>query len=142
MSAVSGAEAGHRAARAIARFLLIICAFVLFITPLYAQKITGTISGVVSDPTGAVVANATVTITNVATGLARTDYQRDRGIYRSGTAQRYLSDYGAGAEFHGIGSGQCGVARLQHCAGECAAQDRQRQRASYGGSQCYPGADR
>lgn len=81
MSAVSGAEAGHRAARAIARFLLIICALVLFLTPLYAQKITGTISGVVSDPTGAVVANATVTITNVATGLARTATTSETGEY-------------------------------------------------------------
>src|SRR5690349_2613058 len=81
MSAVSGAEAGHRAARAIARFLLIFCALVLFMTPLYAQKITGTISGVVTDPTGAVVANATVTITNVATGLARTATTSETGEY-------------------------------------------------------------
>jgi len=35
----------------------------------------------VSDPTGAVVANATVTITNVATGLARTATTSETGEY-------------------------------------------------------------
>ena len=39
------------------------CALFLLLAPVYAQKITGTISGTVTDPTGAVVANATVTIT-------------------------------------------------------------------------------
>src|SRR5262245_57335541 len=37
--------------------------------PTWAQNITGSISGIAKDPTGAVVANATVVITNTDTGL-------------------------------------------------------------------------
>ena len=37
-------------------------ALVLIVTPLMAQKITGAINGVVSDPSGAVVPKATVTL--------------------------------------------------------------------------------
>ncbi|HEY6936911.1 MAG TPA: TonB-dependent receptor, partial [Terriglobales bacterium] len=82
MSAATGAEADFGApARVIAFSFLIVCAFFLFLLPLHAQKITGTISGVVSDPTGAVVANATVTITNVATGLARTATSSEIGEF-------------------------------------------------------------
>src|SRR5690242_16164372 len=82
MSAATGAEADLGApARVIAFSFLIACALFLFLLPLHAQKITGTISGVVSDPTGAVVANATVTITNVATGLARTATTSEIGEY-------------------------------------------------------------
>ena len=50
-------------------------------TPLLAQKITGTISGVVSDPEGAVVPQATVTITNTETGLVRTVTSNEMGEY-------------------------------------------------------------
>src|SRR5437588_12165862 len=39
--------------------------------PLFGQKFTGTIRGVVTDKSGAVVPNAPVTITNNATGDAR-----------------------------------------------------------------------
>jgi hypothetical protein len=50
-------------------------------TPLMAQKITGTISGVVSDPSGAVIPQATVTISNVDTGLIRTVTTNEMGEY-------------------------------------------------------------
>jgi hypothetical protein len=56
-------------------------ALALMITPLFGQKITGTISGVVSDPSGAVVAQATVTITNLDTGLIRTVTTNEMGEY-------------------------------------------------------------
>jgi hypothetical protein len=46
-------------------FSLCICA------PLFAQKYTGTITGTVTDPQGAVVSGAQVTITNQGTGEAR-----------------------------------------------------------------------
>lgn len=56
-------------------------ALVLIVTPLLAQKITGAINGVVSDPSGAVIAKATVTITNIGTGLTRTVTTNDMGEY-------------------------------------------------------------
>jgi hypothetical protein len=60
---------------------LIALAVALIATPLSAQKITGTISGVVSDPTGAVVPQATVRIANVDTGLIRTVTTNEMGEY-------------------------------------------------------------
>ncbi|HLK33801.1 MAG TPA: TonB-dependent receptor, partial [Terriglobales bacterium] len=82
MSAANGAEAGDRASvRLLSFFLLVACVLLLSLLPLQAQKITGTISGVVTDPSGAVVANATVTITNVATGLTRTITTSATGEY-------------------------------------------------------------
>ena len=60
---------------------LIALTVALIATPLSAQKSTGTISGVVSDPTGAVVAQATVVITNVDTGLIRTVTSNEMGEY-------------------------------------------------------------
>src|SRR6185369_8067497 len=62
--------------------LLVLCVVSLLLAPLYAQKTTGNIVGVVSDPSGAVVANATVTATNVATGAARTVTADQAGNYR------------------------------------------------------------
>jgi hypothetical protein len=58
-----------------------VCALFLLLAPVYAQKITGTISGVVTDPSGAVVPGATVEITNVATALTRTAVTNDMGEY-------------------------------------------------------------
>ncbi|GGA70749.1 hypothetical protein GCM10011507_22900 [Edaphobacter acidisoli] len=46
-----------------------------------AQTITGSINGTVTDPSGAVVPNATVTATNVATGVATTTTTNSDGIY-------------------------------------------------------------
>jgi hypothetical protein len=53
----------------------------LLLAPVYAQKITGTISGVVTDPSGAVVPGATVEITNVSTAQGRTAITNDMGEY-------------------------------------------------------------
>jgi hypothetical protein len=49
--------------------------------PAVAQKTTGTIQGVVTDPQGAVVANAQVTITNVATANTRNVTTSSQGFY-------------------------------------------------------------
>ncbi len=62
-------------------FLLSLCVVLLLLAPVYAQKITGTISGVVTDPSGAVVAGATVTITNTETGLVRSTTTSTSGEY-------------------------------------------------------------
>ncbi|HZQ22617.1 MAG TPA: TonB-dependent receptor [Terriglobales bacterium] len=65
------------------RFLVVACTFLGLLTPLVAQKTTGTISGVVTDPSGAVIANATVTITNVGTALTRTINTNEFGEYNA-----------------------------------------------------------
>jgi hypothetical protein len=59
--------------------IALILAFIA--TPLLAQKITGTISGVITDPAGAVIPQATVTISNTETGLVRTVTSNDMGEY-------------------------------------------------------------
>jgi hypothetical protein len=49
--------------------------------PLFAQKYTGTITGVVTDPQGAVVSGAQVTATNQGTGNSRTAETNANGVY-------------------------------------------------------------
>src|ERR1051326_7817943 len=49
-------------------FCLLLLA-VTFVTSAWAQSITGSISGTVKDPTGAVVSNATVSVVNTDTGV-------------------------------------------------------------------------
>src|SRR5581483_3913330 len=64
------------------------CAAVLFAViqlgslSLSAQTITGDIAGDVTDATGAVVPNVTVTVQNTNTGLARTTVTSGTGSYR------------------------------------------------------------
>src|ERR1700730_8631637 len=53
----------------------------LFSLPLAAQKITGTIRGTVTDPSGAVVAGARVTVTNVHNAATRTATTGAEGLY-------------------------------------------------------------
>src|SRR5271169_6768650 len=49
--------------------------------PLLAQKTTGTIRGIVSDPSGAVVANIPVVVTSTATGQERNAVTNTQGEY-------------------------------------------------------------
>lgn len=49
--------------------------------PIFAQQITGSIRGTIVDPSGAVVTNATVTATQVETGLVRTTAPNGQGNY-------------------------------------------------------------
>jgi hypothetical protein len=49
--------------------------------PAYAQKITGTLRGTVTDPTGAVIPGAKVTVKNEDTGLTRSANTTSAGIY-------------------------------------------------------------
>jgi len=62
--------------------LALVCVlFAAVSSPLFAQQVTGTIKGVVTDPSGATIANATVDIINKATGLTRTVTTNDQGEY-------------------------------------------------------------
>jgi Carboxypeptidase regulatory-like domain len=65
--------------RAWVALLAVVC--ITISQPLSAQKITGTISGVVTDPSGAVVAKASVSIINGETGLTRNVTTNDSGEY-------------------------------------------------------------
>jgi len=52
------------------------------VTALYAQVDTGSITGVVSDASGAVVAGAKVTLTNEGTGTSLTTTTGGDGVYK------------------------------------------------------------
>src|SRR5579875_1572426 len=63
-------------------FLLLIVTLLMVTSPLLAQVAgNGVIQGTVTDPTGAVVPGATVTATNVATGVKTTRQTTDAGFY-------------------------------------------------------------
>ncbi len=53
----------------------------LSLIPLLAQESTGNIAGTVTDPSGSVVTNAAVTITNVGTNLQRTVQTTSAGLF-------------------------------------------------------------
>src|SRR5262245_21735500 len=55
---------------------------VSFAPSVIAQDATGRIIGIVTDPTGSIVPNAAVTVTNTATGSARSAVTADDGTYQ------------------------------------------------------------
>ena len=65
----------------IGTLVLPLLSIVLLTSALNAQKFTGIIQGKVSDPSGAVLPNAKVTVTNLATGAVRTVTTNDQGDY-------------------------------------------------------------
>ena len=67
---------------------------------LFAQSPTGTISGTVTDASGAVVPTATVTVTNKATGIARVLAANANGLYSAPSLQP--GDYEVKAEMQGF----------------------------------------
>ncbi|MCU1296167.1 MAG: hypothetical protein JWO91_445 [Acidobacteriaceae bacterium] len=60
--------------------LRIACLAMLLATNLYAS-INGSISGIVTDPSGAVVTGATITAINTQTGIKSTTQTDDKGFY-------------------------------------------------------------
>jgi hypothetical protein len=52
-----------------------------FTIPAYAQQVQGTLSGTVSDPSGAVIPGASITITSLGTGLTRTQQSGAKGDF-------------------------------------------------------------
>ena len=49
--------------------------------PVYAQVVGATLSGTVTDPSGAIIANSQITIMNVGTGVPREVTTNDSGYY-------------------------------------------------------------
>src|SRR5215510_13279535 len=54
---------------------------IIFVMPVYSQVTTGDFTGRVTDPQGKVVAGATVTATNTATGASRSGTTNEEGEY-------------------------------------------------------------
>jgi hypothetical protein len=64
------------------RVLLVLAFFaVIGVTALWGQAVNGTISGTVTDPSGAAIANATITVTNTATQVVPTVTTNAQGRY-------------------------------------------------------------
>ncbi|MSO20864.1 MAG: TonB-dependent receptor [Acidobacteria bacterium] len=63
-------------------FILHLAAVLLFLQPVHGQLPTATILGVVRDPSGAVVPNASVTVTQTDTGLTRAAQSGSDGRFR------------------------------------------------------------
>src|SRR5438874_343198 len=61
--------------------LCVLIASLCLTLPVFGQKVTGTIRGIVTDPTGAVVPNAQVTAKNVSTGEERNATSNSAGEY-------------------------------------------------------------
>ena len=62
-------------------WLFSVALLIASVSSLYAQQITGAIAGTVKDEQGALVANASVTATNVATGFTRITNTGSEGTY-------------------------------------------------------------
>src|SRR5262249_22268693 len=62
--------------------ILVMFAFLSVVPLALAQTIDGNLTGTVVDPTGATVPNATVEITNLATGIKTTARTGVDGLYR------------------------------------------------------------
>ena len=77
---------------------------VLLPLAMLAQSETGQISGTVTDPTGAVIANAKVTVKNLATGSARNGSSNESGVYTVTNLQP--ADYTVAVEASGFATSQ------------------------------------
>jgi hypothetical protein len=51
-------------------FAAILLCLAIFLAPVYAQTTSGAIVGTVTDPSGAIIGGATVTITNMGTNIS------------------------------------------------------------------------
>lgn len=71
-----------RTRKVIARSVVLLVALLFAVPYVSAQVTTGNLQGVVKDPNGAVVAGATVKITNTATGIVKETTTNDEGFYR------------------------------------------------------------
>src|SRR5687768_3275542 len=87
----------------------------------FGQFQTGTVEGTVTDPTGKVVAGATVTLTNPKTGNTQTATSSDAGLFRFGSL--VPGDYTLTVE--GAGFAKANVERITVQVGTVARADVQ-----------------
>lgn len=80
--------------------IAILIALIISGTRLFGQSITGGIFGTVKDSTGAILPKATITATNIATGLVRTATTGDSGDYSIGLLP--VGEYRVTAELTGF----------------------------------------
>jgi Carboxypeptidase regulatory-like domain/TonB dependent receptor-like, beta-barrel/TonB-dependent Receptor Plug Domain len=73
---------GCLSSRLVLLLLCLTCLGLILTTAGFAQKITGDISGTVTDPSGAAVANAVVNVQNLGTGEKATATTNEAGFYR------------------------------------------------------------
>ena len=71
----------HKGLKLSLHHLLALAVLILTCIPALTQTITGSVTGVVTDPSGAVVAGAKVTATNVLTGVVTPTVTNASGIY-------------------------------------------------------------
>jgi len=64
------------------KFTFLSASILLFMTAIAFGQTTGTLEGAVKDTTGAVIAGATVTITNTETGTSRVIQTNEDGLYK------------------------------------------------------------
>src|SRR5215211_2330221 len=64
------------------RSLLIVAVVITFASLSFGQTSRGTVTGTVTDPTGAVIAGAEVSLTSAATKLSRNTTTNTDGLYR------------------------------------------------------------
>jgi outer membrane receptor protein involved in Fe transport len=91
---------------------------VLGITVSFAQTSRGTVTGVITDPSGAVVANATATLKSESTGLSHTTKTNNAGIYRFESV--IIGDYTVTIEAQGFGKS---ASKVSVSAGLVVARD-------------------
>lgn len=87
-------------------------ALLLFLLPFgaYAQDATGRIAGVVTDPSGSIIPNATVTVTNVGTNISKQVTTDAKGFYE--VRQLPIGNYQVIVEATGFSKTQSSVSAL------------------------------
>jgi hypothetical protein len=92
-------------------FVMVACAFGLFLSPLLYGQARGSFSGTVSDKSGSAISGATVTATSQGTGLTRSSRTDDTGHYLIPLLP--VSIYTVRVEFQGFKTAESKDLRLQ-----------------------------
>ena len=77
------------------QFCLVLLCTLMLALGAFAQVQNGQFTGEITDPSGAAIANAKVTVTNTGTNLTQTVTTNQAGlIHGQGTSGRHLQDHG------------------------------------------------